>query len=483
MNSLVDQTLPEMREGLDHGEFSPVDLVEAHLNRLESTESTLNAFERTYESVLDRARNLDPGDYDSPLTGIPVALKNNLCVEGEKVDCSSKILEGFKPPYSATVVDRLREAGAILIGATNMDEFAMGSSTENSAHQTTRNPHDTDRVPGGSSGGSAASVAAGQVPAALGSDTGGSVRQPAALCGVTGLKPTYGRVSRYGLIAFASSLDQIGPFARTVNGVAMLTEVISGHDEMDSTSLDEPVPSYSEDVKESPENLTVGVPEQYFGEGLEGDVRDSIQGAVEDLESVGHEVKSIDLPHTEYAISAYYIIATAEASSNLARYDGVQYGRRAQSFEDLIDMYKQTRQEGFGDEVKRRIMLGTFVLSSGYYDAYYGKAQKVRTLIRNDFDEAFEECDVLVTPTSPSTAFEVGEKVDDPVQMYMSDICTISANLAGVPALSVPAGLDEDGLPIGAQVLGPPLSEKRLLQVGRVIEEESDYDSSPVDPS
>lgn len=482
MTSLVDRSLPSLREGLDNGDFTPLELVEAHRDRISESDDTLNAFERVYENVRERAKDIDLDDYDSPLAGIPVALKDNLCVEGEEVTCSSKILEGFVPPYSATVVERLREAGAIPIGATNMDEFAMGSSTENSAHGTTRNPHDTDRVPGGSSGGSAAAVASGEVPAALGSDTGGSVRQPASLCGVVGLKPTYGRVSRYGLIAFASSLDQIGPLTRTVEGTAMVTEAISGYDEADSTSLDEPVPSYTDDLTEPPEDLTVGVPEQYFGEGLEEDVRETVRESIDGLEESGVTVKTVELPHTEYAISAYYVIATAEASSNLARYDGVQYGYRAGSFDDLIDMYKQTREEGFGDEVKRRIMLGTFVLSSGYYEAYYGKAQKVRTLIRRDFEEAFETCDVLVTPTSPSTAFEVGEKVDDPVQMYLSDICTISANLAGIPALSVPVGRDDDGLPIGAQVLGPTLSEDRLLQVGQRLEEQSDYETSPVDP-
>lgn len=483
MTPLTDRSLPELREGLDAGDFSPVELVEAHLDRISATEETVKAFERVYEDALDRARSIDLDEYDSPLAGIPVALKDNLCVEGKEVTCSSKILEGFVPPYSATVVERLRDAGAIPIGATNMDEFAMGSSTENSAHATTRNPHDPDRVPGGSSGGSAAAVAAGEAPVALGSDTGGSVRQPASLSGVVGLKPTYGRVSRYGLIAFASSLDQIGPLTRTVEGSAMIAEAISGHDEADSTSLDEPVPAYRNELENPSEDLTVGVPEQYFGEGLEGSVRETVREAIDGLEASGVSIKNVSLPHTEYAISTYYVIATAEASSNLARYDGVQYGHRAKSFEDLIDMYKQTREEGFGEEVKRRIMLGTFVLSSGYYEAYYGKAQKVRTLIRRDFEEAFENCDVLVTPTSPSTAFEVGEKTDDPVQMYLSDICTTSANLAGIPALSVPVGRDDGGLPVGAQVLGPALSENRLLQVGKRLEEQSDYDATPVDVS
>lgn len=472
MSELTEKTIPELREGLNAGEFSREELLEAHRDRIEALDGSIKAFERQYEPIRS--------DADGILSGIPVAIKDNLCVEDREVTCSSKILEGFVAPYTATAVRRLLDAGAVLVGATNMDEFAMGSSTENSAHQVTRNPHDTDRVPGGSSGGSAAAVASGQVPGALGSDTGGSVRQPASLCGVVGFKPTYGRVSRYGLIAFASSLDQIGPFARTVEGTAMITSAISGKDPADSTSLDEPVPDYEDQLRGDPSDLTVGIPEEYFGEGLSESVRDHIQDQVDELENRGAEIKSVSLPHTEYAISVYYILATAEASSNLARYDGVQYGHRAGSFNDLIDMYKQTREEGFGEEVKRRIMLGTFVLSSGYYEAYYGKAQKVRTLIKQDFEQAFETCDVLLTPTSPSTAFKVGEKVDDPVEMYLSDICTISANLAGVPALSVPTGSDGDGMPIGTQLIGPALSEERLFRAGRRLEEQSDWTPTPV---
>lgn len=483
MSELTDLSLPELRTGLDSGEFSPEELTDAYLKFIESTDNSIQAFERVYDTAIERSRSLDLDDYDSPLAGIPVAIKDNLCVDGKEVTCSSRILEGFVPPYTATAVQNLRDSGAILIGATNMDEFAMGSSTENSAHQVTYNPHDLDCVPGGSSGGSAAAVASGQVPAALGSDTGGSVRQPASLCGVVGLKPTYGRVSRYGLIAFASSLDQIGPLTRTIDGSAMVSDVIAGHDPADSTSLDEPVPSYTDAVEDPPDSLTIGVPEEYFGEGLNEEVRDTVQEKIDRLSSRGFEVKSINLPHTEYAISVYYVIATAEASSNLARYDGVQYGRRAESFNDLIDMYKQTREEGFGEEVKRRIMLGTFVLSSGYYEAYYGKAQKVRTLIRQDFENAFDDCDVLITPTSPSTAFEVGEKIDDPVQMYLSDICTISANLAGIPALSVPVGFDSDGLPIGAQLIGPALSESSLLRVGKVLEDVAGGNPEPAEVS
>lgn len=468
--TLSNQPLPELRRRLDEGDISPEDLVRSCLEAIEDRDEELNAFVRTADDVLPRARSLDLEAHDSPLAGIPVALKDNFCWKGMETTCSSNILEGFVAPFSASVVRRLEEAGAIPIGHTNMDEFAMGSSTENSAQGPTQNPHHSERVPGGSSGGSAAAVADGLVPVALGSDTGGSIRQPASLCGVVGLKPTYGRVSRYGLVAFASSLDQIGPLTRTVEGNAMVMEVIAGHDPSDSTSLDEPVPEYTSHLH-VPETLTVGVPQEYFEDGITSEVDENIQESIDVLASNGAELVDISLPHTEYAIAAYYILATAEASSNLARYDGVQYGRRAEDFDDLIDMYRQTRSEGFGDEVKRRIMLGTFVLSSGYYEAYYHKAQKVRTLIKQDFEDVFETCDVLVTPTAPDTAFPLGSKTRDPVQMYMSDICTISANLAGIPALSVPTGRDSEGLPIGTQLMGPPLSEELLLAIGKKLEE------------
>lgn len=464
-----DFTLTSLRRELDEGHLTPEELTRICLERIEQSDPDLNTFKRTAPEALERARNLDLDDYDSPLAGIPVAIKDNLCREGHETTCSSRILDGFVPPYTATAVRRLEEAGAVVVGHTNMDEFAMGSSTENSARGATRNPHDPGRVPGGSSGGSAAAVAAGEVPVALGSDTGGSVRQPAALCGVVGLKPTYGRVSRYGLIAFASSLDQIGPLTRTVEDTALVLETIAGHDPADSTSLDEPVPSYPRRPV-PPEDLTVGVPEEYFGEGIDPEVREEVTSSIDRLDDAGANLREVSLPHTEHAIPVYYILATAEASSNLARYDGVQYGRRAETFEDLIDMYRRTRSEGFGDEVKRRVMLGTFVLSSGYHEEYYGKAQEVRTLIRRDFEEAFETCDLLVTPTSPTTAFPLGSKIDDPVAMYLSDVCTVSANLAGIPALTVPTGTDADGLPVGTQLLGPPLSEPRLLGVGQHLE-------------
>jgi len=477
--SLINQTIPELRRQLDAGNVSPKELVRACLDRIDLKEDEVQAFERVdREYALSRASKINIDDYDSPLAGIPIAVKDNLCRDGFETTCSSNILEGYVAPYTATVIKRLEEAGAIIVGNTNMDEFAMGSSTENSAHQTTRNPHDPDCVPGGSSGGSAAAVASGMVPGALGSDTGGSVRQPASLCGVVGVKPTYGRVSRYGLIAFASSLDQIGPLARTVEGATMIAEVISGHDPADSTAVDEDVPAYSEELAGEPESLTIGIPEEYFGEGLDQQVREQMEDVKEGLQKQGIELKQVSMPHTEYAISVYYIIATAEASSNLARYDGVRYGHRADQYDSLVEMFSRTRAEGFGDEVKRRIMLGTFVLSSGYYEAYYGKAQKVRTLIKRDFDEAFEECDLLLTPTSPTTAFKIGERTENPVEMYLSDICTISANLAGVPALSVPVGKDGDGLPIGAQLIGPSLSELKLFQGARILEDVSDWEPS-----
>ncbi|MGM0381527.1 MAG: Asp-tRNA(Asn)/Glu-tRNA(Gln) amidotransferase subunit GatA, partial [bacterium] len=477
---LYELTIPQLRRRLDEGKITAEEITESCLERIDEVEDDVQAFERIdREEALQQARQVDKEGYNSPLAGIPIAIKDNLSREGYSTTCSSKILEGYVAPYTATAVKKLEEAGAIIIGNTNMDEFAMGSSTENSAHQTTRNPHDLDRVPGGSSGGSAAAVAAGEVPGALGSDTGGSVRQPASLCGVVGAKPTYGRVSRYGLIAFASSLDQIGPLARSVEGAAMIGQVISGADSADSTALKQPVENYSENLNTSPEEWTVGVPGEYFGEGIQPEVTENLKNQIESFEEAGARVKEISLPHTEYAISVYYIIATAEASSNLARYDGVRYGHRAENFENMIDMFSQTREEGFGEEVKRRIMLGTFVLSSGYYEAYYGKAQKVRTLIKRDFEEAFSECDFLITPTSPAPAFEIGSRVDDPVEMYMSDICTISANLAGIPALSVPSGVDSEGLPVGTQLIGPQLSEETLYSAARQVEEFSEGPPAP----
>jgi aspartyl-tRNA(Asn)/glutamyl-tRNA(Gln) amidotransferase subunit A len=384
-------------------------------------------------------------------------------------------LQDFVPPYDAHAILRLKQADAVLLGKTNMDEFAMGSSTENSAYQITRNPWDLERIPGGSSGGSAAAVAAGEAPLALGSDTGGSVRQPASLCGVVGMKPTYGRVSRFGLIAYASSLDQVGPFAHTVTDVALLLETIAGHDPRDSTSVDKPVPPYRETIDRPVRPLTIGVAKEYFGEGLEAEVEQSVRAALKLYAQSGATVKEISLPTSPFAVAAYYVVATAEASSNLARYDGVHYGYRAKSFDNLIDMYCRTRGESFGQEVKRRIMLGTYVLSSGYKDAYYVKALKVRRLIKEDFDKAFAECDVIMGPTSPTAAFKVGERTADPLAMYLSDIYTISCNLAGLPGISIPCGFTRKGLPIGLQILAPPFEEDKLLRVARMYEQETDW--------
>jgi aspartyl-tRNA(Asn)/glutamyl-tRNA(Gln) amidotransferase subunit A len=408
---------------------------------------------------------------------VPVAIKDILATRGRVTTCASKMLETFVPPYNAHVVDRLEASDAVVLGKTNMDEFAMGSSNENSAFAVTRNPWDTERIPGGSSGGSAAAVAAGMAPVSLGSDTGGSIRLPAALCGVVGLKPTYGRVSRYGLVAFASSLDQIGPLASTVGDAAELAGVIFGHDPRDSTSVERPVPDYLAEMRDGAKGLRIGVPKEYFGPGLEPDVASAVRAALDFYQDYGCEVIDISLPHAEYAVAAYYLVATAEASSNLARYDGVQYGYRAPGSDqgDLVSMYNATRARGFGPEVKRRIMLGTYALSAGYYDAYYLKALKVRGLIRGDFLRAFEKVDAIVSPTSPTVAFKVGEKVEDPLAMYLTDIYTISANLAGVCGISIPCGMSGQGLPIGLQIMGDYFEESKLFRLARAFEESHDY--------
>ncbi|MFZ5862446.1 MAG: Asp-tRNA(Asn)/Glu-tRNA(Gln) amidotransferase subunit GatA [Nitrospirota bacterium] len=420
-------------------------------------------------------RCLRVGERVTPLTGIPIALKDNMCVAGVKTTCASKILEGFVPPYDATVVARLRAAGAVFTGKTNMDEFAMGSSTENSAFGNTRNPWGRDRIPGGSSGGSAAAVAADECLGSLGSDTGGSIRQPAACCGVVGLKPTYGRVSRYGLVAFASSLDQIGPFAKDVEDCALLLNAIAGHDPNDSTSADVPRPDYTAELTTGVRGLRVGVPKEYFIAGMDRDVEAAVKTAIRTLEREGARVEDVSLPNTEYAVAVYYLLATAEASSNLARYDGVRFGYRAKAPANLMDLYARSRAEGFGPEVKRRIMLGTYALSSGYYDAYYVKAQRVRTLIKRDFDRAFERVDVIATPTAPTPAFRFGEKTQDPLQMYLSDIFTISVNLAGVPALSMPCGFSGEGLPIGLQLIGKPFAESTILRAAAAYERVTEW--------
>lgn len=413
---------------------------------------------------------------DAPfLKGVPAAIKDNICIKGELTTCASKILDGFRPPYSATVIEKLEKAGTLLFPSANMDEFAFGSSCESSSYGPTRNPWDINRIPGGSSGGAAAAVAAGEVVFSLGSDTGGSIRQPASLCGVVGLKPTYGRVSRYGLIAFASSLDQIGPVTRNVTDAARVLEIISGYDHRDSTSVDMEVPAYTKCLTGDISGARIGIPREFFREGIDEQVLDRVMSAVDTLRSLGAEVSEISLPHTRYAVSCYYIIGPAEASSNLGRYDGAHYGHRSDKSGDMIDMYIDSRSEGFGAEAKRRVLLGTYALSSGYYDAYYLKAQKVRTRIAADFKKIFSDYDCIVTPTSPTTAFRVGERVDDPLKMYLSDIFTISANLAGIPAISVPCGFSEEGLPVGMQIMADAFDEGTLLNTAYAFEQATDH--------
>lgn len=450
---------------------------EKALDNAEALNPRLNSFltiERGF--ALERASGIGS---DTPLNGQPIAVKDNICTKGILTTCGSHILNNYRPQYDATAVRRLNQAGAVIIGKTNMDEFAMGSSNESSAYGPARNPWDLDRVPGGSSGGSAVAVASGVVDVALGSETGGSVRQPASLCGIQGLKVTYGRISRYGLVAFASSLDSIGIFGKSSRSIADVLGVIAGRDPLDSTSADVPVPDYSAGLTDSIAGKTIGVPRALFGEGLDDEIREKVLLSVENFRSLGAKIIDIDLPHAKYGIAVYYIIATAEASSNLARFDGVRYGHRAEGADELRMMYSRTREEGFGAEVKRRIMLGTYVLSSGYYDAYYTKAQKVRTLVKHDYISAFERCDAILTPTSPSVAFKIGERSDDPLAMYLSDIYTVSANLAGTPAISVPCGLSSDGLPIGLQLVGNFWSESTLLNFAHAYETSFPFENRP----
>jgi aspartyl-tRNA(Asn)/glutamyl-tRNA(Gln) amidotransferase subunit A len=476
----IFESLSALSQKLASREVSSVDLVTSALERAEATQSTLHAFvglrggrARAEAAQADARRRR--GEPRSPFDGIPIAIKDNMVQTGEPTTCASRILEGFVSPYTATAVARLEQAGAVVIGRTNMDEFAMGSSTEHSCSGPTRNPWRLSSTPGGSSGGSAAAVAAGIVPAALGSDTGGSIRQPASFCGVVGIKPTYGRVSRWGLVAFASSLDQIGGFTRSARDAACLLELISGHDPFDSTSIPEPAPDLRSALDGDVSGLVVGLPKECFvSAGVDPGVLAAVEGAVAELEHAGAKVREISLPHTSHAIATYYLIATAEASSNLARFDGVRYGRRASGARNLTEMYERTRSEGFGEEVKRRILLGTYVLSAGYYDAYYRKAQQVRTLLRGDFERAFAACDVIVTPTSPEVAFELGAKTADPLSMYLSDIYTVSANLAGIPGLSIPCG-SVRGLPVGLQLLGPALGEAVLLRVADAFERRTSH--------
>ena len=463
--------LRELRELISKKEVKPSEVVESFYERFSQTEDKVKAYiTPLYEKALDEARKLDGDVSDAPLFGVPLAVKDNIVIKGERTTCASKILESFVSPYDATVIERLRKAGALFLGKTNMDEFAMGSSTEHSAFFPTRNPWDLERVPGGSSGGSAATVAVGSAPASLGSDTGGSIRQPASFCGVIGIKPTYGRVSRYGLVAFASSLDQIGVFARRTEDVALLLEVISGYDERDSTSSKVSVPRYSEEMKKDIRGLKVGLPKEFFEFELQKEVKEVFESFVVELENMGCEIREVSLPHVKYAIPAYYIIAPSEASSNLARYDGVRYGYRAKEYQDLLEMYSKTRDEGFGPEVKRRIMLGTFALSAGYYDAYYLKAQKVRRLIYEDFMKAFEEVDLIAGPTTPTLPFKLGERLENPIEMYLSDVLTVPVNLAGLPGISIPIGW-VGNLPVGEQLIGRPWDEATLLRVSYAWEQ------------
>ncbi|MEA2063273.1 MAG: Asp-tRNA(Asn)/Glu-tRNA(Gln) amidotransferase subunit GatA [Gemmatimonadota bacterium] len=462
----------ELAAGIASGEVSSTEAVEKHLAAIEADDHNCLISVRSEEALAEAGavdRALASGEKLPPSAGLPVIIKDNMVVRGGETTCASKILKNFISPYDSHVVEQLGKARMIILGKANMDEFAMGSSNENSAYGPVRGPVDPARVPGGSSGGSATSVALGLTPVALGSDTGGSIRQPASFCGVVGLKPTYGRVSRYGLVAYGSSLDQIGPLTRTVEDAAMLLEVIAGHDPRDSTSADQEVPDYREMIKGDIKGLRVGLPREYFPGSLDPGVRDRVMAQVARLEELGAETVEISLPHTEYAIAAYYIVATAEASANLARFDGVRYGHRSREASDLIEMYRTSRSQGFGPEVKRRIMLGTYVLSAGYYDAYYLKAQRVRTLITNDFLEAFKKVDLIVTPTAPSPAFKLGALTDNPVQMYLQDIFTVTINLSGVPAVSVPAGL-VDGLPVGVQIIGRHFDEGTVLKIASKLE-------------
>jgi aspartyl-tRNA(Asn)/glutamyl-tRNA(Gln) amidotransferase subunit A len=468
-------TVDELHKLYAAGETTPSKIVSAALDRIEESQPLLNAYITiNREAALRRAAALDAGIKQSlaaqPFAGVPVVIKDNMCTTGLRTTCGSRILGNYIPPYTATAVRKLEAAGAIIIGKSNLDEFAMGSSTENSGFGPVRNPVNQEYVPGGSSGGSAVAVAAGHVPVSLGSDTGGSIRQPASFCGIVGLKPTYGRVSRYGLVAFASSLDQIGPFAHTVRDAARTLGVISGHDRYDSTSAEIAVPDYLAALTGDIKGLRVGVPTECFGEGLDAEVRANVEAGIERLRERGAEIVEVSLPHSRYVIAVYYIIATAEASSNLARFDGVRYGFRAEEVRTLSEMYRRTRDEGFGAEVKRRIMLGTFALSSGYYDAYYEKAQQVRAMLVADFAAAFEKCDVIATPTAPTPAFKLGEKTDDPLAMYLGDIYTVTINLTGLPGVSMPCGESGAGLPIGLQLVGNHFDEARLLNVASVLE-------------
>ncbi len=477
--SFGNLTAGEIAQKVRTKEMTAQAVTTAYLDRIRVLDPKVKAFNEVFvDHALAQAKAVDAlladGKPVGPLAGVPIAIKDNMLIKGERCTCSSKILEGFVGAYDATVIQKLRAAGAIFLGRTNLDEFAMGSSTENSAFHTTRNPWNLECVPGGSSGGSAAAVAARMAPLSLGSDTGGSIRQPAAFCGILGFKPTYGRVSRFGLIAFASSLDQIGPFATSAKDTALLLQTIAGYDEHDSTSVNKPVPDYVASLKRDIKGLRIGLPKEYFVDGMDPEIEKAVRDAIKALEGRGATVKQISLPNTQHCLAVYYILAPSEASSNLSRFDGIRYGHRTKNATNLLELYENSRGEGFGPEVKRRIMLGTYALSSGYYDAYYAKAQKVRTLIKQDFDKAFLDVDVIATPTTPSAAFKPGEKVNDPLQMYLSDIFTISCNLAGLPGLSIPCGMTSKKLPIGLQLLGRPFEEEILLRVADHYEQLND---------
>ncbi len=478
---LYELTAHEIKDKLEAKELSALDVLNSVYDRIENTEPKVNAYiTLTREIAEAKAKEIDKkiakGEELGILAGIPGAIKDNMCTEGVLTTCASKLLGNFNPPYSATVVNRLEKEGFLMLGKTNMDEFAMGSSTENSFFGVTKNPWDLERVPGGSSGGSAVAVAADEAYFSLGSDTGGSIRQPAALCGLVGLKPTYGLVSRYGLVAFASSLDQIGPFTKDVEDCALVMNAIAGYDLKDSTSLKIEKVDYREALNKDIKNMRIGLPKEYFGKGIDPAIKEKVMEAVKVFELLGAKVEEMSLPFSEHALPVYYIASSAEASANLARYDGIRYGYRTENFNDLNDLFTNTRSEGFGSEVKRRIMLGTYALSSGYYDAYYKKALQVRTLIKQDFERAFQKYDILISPTSPCTAFRIGEKTDDPLSMYMSDICTVPINIAGIPAISMPCGL-VDGLPVGLQIMGPALGEKAILRAAHAYEKASGFNN------
>lgn len=478
--NLYELTLHEVRDKIRQREISAKDLLDSVFDRIDAVEDSVSAYisiskDEAYKKAKEIDDKIAAGENYGDLTGIPIALKDNICTEGIKTTCASKMLDNFVPPYDAEVYSRLKAAGAVLIGKTNMDEFAMGSSTENSYYKITKNPWDLERVPGGSSGGSAASVAAGEAIFSLGSDTGGSIRQPAAFCGIVGLKPTYGAVSRYGVVSFGSSFEQVGPITKDVEDCAIVLNHLYGHDEKDSTSLDMKYPNFTKALDTDVKGMKIGLPKEYFGRGIDSEVKSIVSEAVKIFEKLGAHVEEVSLPYSEYAIPVYYITASAEASSNLARFDGVRYGHRAKDYADLEDMYVKSRSQGFGEEVKLRMMLGTYVLSAGFYDAYYDKALRVRTLIKQDFDKAFEKYDVLISPTTPTTAFKIGEKQHDPLSMYMSDICTVPINIAGIPAMSIPCGFSKEGLPVGMQIMGKHFGEAEMLRAAYSFEKNTNF--------